>query len=452
MQILNNDLIKLNEEFNKEGKKLYIVGKAVRDCIIGKTPQKYKLLTDAYPSQIERILISAGYSFRVDLFSKSDMLIYTSTITYKIETIEISLRETILNRNFTINSLVYDIGERKVIDYVNGLEDITNKKIAFINSSGLSEGEVAKQKVENNYLLALKAFRLKIETGFSIDDILQEYMEYALKHNYTSIKVSKFRNELDKILKCKDITTEDMEWLITLLSETYIPEFKKLIKCKHNSKYHRFDLLHHTIDVFMTARKSRRTDLVLLWACILHDIGKPYTETTDEDGYNHYYGHPQVSAKVTRNILSILEYEEEFISNVVELVLKHDECPYLSDRLSKLRRFIADISPEQLDRWITLKLADIKSHKNNTESIIKFEESIAVINKIRADGTAITVKDLRITDIELVSLGVAQEDTKQLLEILRSDCLGKPELNNPDWLLRNFEKKYKKMLNHINKE
>ena len=47
-----SDIEQIYKMFQKNGKKLYIVGGAVRDAILGKTPKDFDLATDATPDEV----------------------------------------------------------------------------------------------------------------------------------------------------------------------------------------------------------------------------------------------------------------------------------------------------------------------------------------------------------------------------------------------------------------
>ena len=55
-----NDVIKIHKLFKKNGKKLYVVGGAVRDAILGKSPKDFDVATDAEPDEVEKIAIDNG--------------------------------------------------------------------------------------------------------------------------------------------------------------------------------------------------------------------------------------------------------------------------------------------------------------------------------------------------------------------------------------------------------
>ena len=57
------DIKEMNAIFKRAGHELYIVGGAVRDALMGKTPKDWDLATDAQPEKIKSILGKEGYKF-----------------------------------------------------------------------------------------------------------------------------------------------------------------------------------------------------------------------------------------------------------------------------------------------------------------------------------------------------------------------------------------------------
>jgi len=54
------DIRQIKDVFKKNGYKLYVVGGAVRDAVLGKTPKDYDLATDAVPDKVEEMMKKAG--------------------------------------------------------------------------------------------------------------------------------------------------------------------------------------------------------------------------------------------------------------------------------------------------------------------------------------------------------------------------------------------------------
>ena len=54
------DILQIKDVFKKNGFKLYVVGGAVRDALLGKTPKDFDLATDATPDKVEEMMKAAG--------------------------------------------------------------------------------------------------------------------------------------------------------------------------------------------------------------------------------------------------------------------------------------------------------------------------------------------------------------------------------------------------------
>jgi tRNA nucleotidyltransferase/poly(A) polymerase len=127
-----------------KAKKLFIVGGAVRDYLLGHTPSNYDLATDAHPEEVLRILKAAKPSIQVH---KQDIKKGVTNISVDGEQYEIhTLRkksekpeedevfttnpsEDCENRDFTINAMYYDVQANKIIDYCGGIRHIKDGNI-----------------------------------------------------------------------------------------------------------------------------------------------------------------------------------------------------------------------------------------------------------------------------------------------------------------------------------
>ena len=56
-----SDILEIQKVFKKNGYKLYVVGGAVRDALLGKTPKDFDLATDAIPDKVEEMMQEAGF-------------------------------------------------------------------------------------------------------------------------------------------------------------------------------------------------------------------------------------------------------------------------------------------------------------------------------------------------------------------------------------------------------
>ena len=121
---------------------------------------------------------------------------------------------------------------------------------------------------------------------------------------------------LESILLSDDIVTSIKDNFDIILD--YIPEIKFMINFDQKHPHHHLDLWNHTLYALSLSEK----DFDIRVALLLHDIGKPFSYQEGE--IRHFKGHAKVSSKIAYNILSRLEYEEEWIEYICELIRLHD--------------------------------------------------------------------------------------------------------------------------------
>lgn len=138
----------------------YLVGGCVRDLLLSRTPKDFDIATDAVPGQIKRLFRNCrliGRRFRLAHLHFQDEVLEVSTFRAAVpaepeETEETGqerhpshlkdedgmvLRDNVfgtpeedaLRRDFTINALAYNIADGSIIDYCEGLNDLTQRLI-----------------------------------------------------------------------------------------------------------------------------------------------------------------------------------------------------------------------------------------------------------------------------------------------------------------------------------
>ena len=140
------------EKLNKGGYNGYLVGGAVRDILLGKTPKDFDIATDARPEQVVALFKNSrmiGRRFRIVhvRFGREIIEVATfraahnqSSASAKTSTDGQLLRDNVYGRfeddvwrrDFTINALYYDIRDSSVIDYVGGVRDLRSNIIRLI--------------------------------------------------------------------------------------------------------------------------------------------------------------------------------------------------------------------------------------------------------------------------------------------------------------------------------
>lgn len=148
--------------------------------------------------------------------------------------------------------------------------------------------------------------------------------------------------ELDKMLQNKKPSVAFVLMVETGLLRKVLPEVDPLVKAKHNRNYHdEGEPWEHTLIVLDSVRKET-DDLNVLWAALLHDVGKPLTEL-HEEGKITNHGHDKIGASVAVNLLTRLKAPSAQIKEVEFLILQHMRIKDVSTmKKSKVARLKAN--------------------------------------------------------------------------------------------------------------
>ena len=148
--------------------------------------------------------------------------------------------------------------------------------------------------------------------------------------------------ELNEIL-LNGMLRENQEYVIE-----QIPELKPCVGFDHRHPHHHLDVWGHTLEVVENIKSK---DLEIRMAALLHDIGKPFSYQDEE--VRHFHGHPEVSAKMTKEILKRMGYSETFIKDVIYLVSEHDTIIDVDN---------LDNTYEMILKRLELQYADARAH------------------------------------------------------------------------------------------
>ena len=164
------DIKQLHKLFKQNGKQLYVVGGAVRDAILGKTPKDFDLTTDAKPEEVEAIAKQGGYktvdvgkSFGVVVVNGHEIATFRKDIGKgrRPDAVDYTdIKGDVKRRDLTINALFYDLGREEIVDLVGGLSDIKKKKIRTVGDP--------KQRFDEDPLRKMRAVRFAATVGGSM--------------------------------------------------------------------------------------------------------------------------------------------------------------------------------------------------------------------------------------------------------------------------------------------
>jgi len=199
------NIIKIKDIFIKNGHKLFVVGGAVRDALLGKTPKDWDLATDALPDKVESMMAKAdlrtiptGKAFGVINVFVDEEEFEIATFRTDVgsgrrpDSVEFTDIETdVKRRDLTVNALFFDIDTKEVVDLVGGIDDIKNGVIRTVGKPEERFGE--------DRLRILRAIRFAARFGSE----LEPDVEAALKNDSSleGISPERIRDEFLKGLK-----------------------------------------------------------------------------------------------------------------------------------------------------------------------------------------------------------------------------------------------------------
>ena len=197
---LDRDAVKVTERLRSSGYQAFIVGGAVRDLLIGKTPKDYDIATDAYPSRVRKIFRNSrviGKRFRlVHVYFSNNKILEVATFRSLNgkdgENVYGTLDEDAKRRDFTLNALYYSPREEQIIDYHDGVRDIRVGKLRSVIPMDTSFKE--------DPVRMLRAVKYSVMTGARIPMRLAR----AIKRDaplLADCSVSRMSEEIFKILQ-----------------------------------------------------------------------------------------------------------------------------------------------------------------------------------------------------------------------------------------------------------
>lgn len=163
-----------------------------------------------------------------------------------------------------------------------------------------------------------------------------------------------------------------------------IPELRGMVGFAQNNPYHSRDLWDHTI----YAVAQLPPDFTLRMAMLLHDLGKLFTRSTDEEGIDHFFGHPQISVEQGAIILRRLGVEEDVQAEILTLIKLHDmELP---TQPNKLRQWVTHYGVSLLMKLLQVKRADALA-----QSPEKLASRITELNQFRRQIACLAFENAR---------------------------------------------------------
>lgn len=426
---ITDDAARITDKLNKAGHKAYIAGSTVRELLLNKTPDRYEIITDAVPENIKRI-----FRHTIDTGCGNNTVTVVENKTgYEVKSLcrnklcsdgrlSDSLKEACRRRDFTINAVLYNPDEG-IADYYGGQQDINNRLIRCVGDP--------EQCFKADALRMLRAVRFMAGLDFKIE----QQTERAIRKCAILIKKAEhnlIRDELNKIL-----LSEHPDYIRELhrlgLLRFIMPELERCFGEPQRNKYHIYDVGEHIMHTVI----NTPPDLVLRWAALLHDTGKPCCPSTDANGIIHFYGHHRESRRIAVDVLHRLHMDPDMIKDIALLVENHD---YRVDaNYTAVKRMMSKTGAELFEKLLILQKADnmAKNPKHLPEKLRRIESGLGIYRQVIARKQPYRISDLTVNARDLMNIGFRHgREAGDMLKALLDEVIINPELNTRSYLLK----------------
>jgi len=241
--------------------------------------------------------------------------------------------EDVRRRDFTINGLLRDPRDGRVIDYVGGLADLRAGIIRAIGDPV--------ERFREDKLRMLRAARFAARFDYKIDEAtfaaIREHPE-----EIAAVSAERVRDELTRILT-EGGARRGFELLEECgLLEQVLPEVARMRGVEQPPEFHpEGDVWKHTL--LLLGMLPAGASATLAWGALLHDVGKPptFAPPSGPGGRIRFDGHVEVGTSMAKEIARRLRFSGEETDQVAMLVAQHLRfIDVFEMRTATLKRFV----------------------------------------------------------------------------------------------------------------
>ncbi|MBU1180381.1 CCA tRNA nucleotidyltransferase [Patescibacteria group bacterium] len=210
-------------------------------------------------------------------------------------------------RDFTINTMAWNILKEELVDPFGGMEDLKRKIIRTVGR--------AQERFREDYSRMLRAIRFAMQLNFKIEDRTRRAIKKHIGH--IDDKIGKERKVPYEIISSEFLKAFDAEPIKTIelyfdcgAMKKLMPEICAMKSCTQPKEFHsEGDVLTHTLLALKSLDSkmfkkyfSQPITLTTKIAILLHDVGKPKTKKKIQ-GKIKFRNHAQEGAKIAKKML-----------------------------------------------------------------------------------------------------------------------------------------------------
>ncbi|MCD4721477.1 MAG: CCA tRNA nucleotidyltransferase [Desulfobacula sp.] len=410
------------DTFKKNGFQAYIVGGAVRDIMLQRTPDDFDILTQASIKEIQSIFPDQ----KVKMVGKAFPICIVNGVEISSGRTKFDIfnfpESDLAKRDFTINAMAYDPLSKKIIDPFNGRKDLEDAIIRFTKDP--------EKRIQEDPVRMIRACRFValIDGDFSLSSL---ELILASKDSLDNVAKERIHHEIMKAM-----ALEKPSLFFKALKKTGLLNkiFPSLDRCHDldGGSYHGETVFDHSM--LVGDALSPRFPVLRL-AGFLHDVGKFDAAKTTE-GKLTFAGHENHTRAVVHD-LTTLRFSVKDIAYITSLIKAHMRP--LTDRTTPkaARRLLAMLDKYDLDYsdFMRMRIADKKGNlAKRPYTISEIRLRLKKLFNEMAEKSSFRMNHLEINGKDIIRiLGITSgPEIGKIKQRLFEKVLDDPKLNNYD--------------------
>jgi tRNA nucleotidyltransferase/poly(A) polymerase len=311
IDIIPQSVKDLHKLFKASGKKLYLVGGAVRDFLTGDKPKDFDLATDALPDEVLGIIRDKyrtnlqGKAFGVVVVFTKDQPEGMEIASFREDVskgrnpevkLGATIEQDVKRRDISFNGLFFDLDTNEIVDLVGGQQDLKDGVTRMIGDPT--------ERFEEDSLRILRAFRFASRYGHPL-------------HKDTEVAIEK-RNQLENV----DPESGEMK---RISQERVWEEMKKAFKqAKDYNNYlaffTKFDMWDQVFPgVEINTNQVDSKDFVVVFTNLFKNADTNRLETKLVQEF-------RIEIENAKKIVFLLELSKMKVEDVLDLFRKRQQC------------------------------------------------------------------------------------------------------------------------------
>ena len=373
----------------------YLVGGYVRDLLLGRELTDIDIMVNKesmnYAKELSKILkVNKTVLFEKFLtaripFSECEIEIsnarkeeYEKVSRKPSKIVETTIREDIIRRDFTINTLAVSLNKSnfgELIDLFNGIVDL--------NSGLIKTPSDPDKTFKDDPLRMLRAIRFAAQLEFKIDEDTAKSIEKN-KDRLEIVSQERITAEIFKILKSKKPSIAFYLLKKYNLLKIIFPEMDVMSGIDIiDNKGHK-DVFIHTLEVVDNAA-NLSDKMEIRFAALVHDIAKPNTKRFNQKKGWTFHGHDEIGKRMLVKIAKRMKLSNELRDYLMLLTKLHLRPIALAKKNisdKAIRRLMFE-SGKFIDDLMILCRADITTKNKN--KVKKYLENFDRVEELMQD-------------------------------------------------------------------